>query len=120
MKLATVQIAVHIGVGEEDFGRAALDDYIEDVRALEFIEGLRRKDHGGVIFAPRFEGFDDVSLNAGVLQKYPGFIDEERFENRANLAVGDDGIGAMQDVEEQRLQKLGVPAHTLEVEALKA
>jgi len=38
MKLATVQIAVHIRVGEKDFGRAAFDDYIEDVRALEFIE----------------------------------------------------------------------------------
>src|SRR5260370_27444465 len=72
------------------------------------------------MFASRFEGFDDVSLNAGVLQKYPGFIDEERFENRGNLAVGDDGIGAMQDVEEQRFQKLRVLAHPLEVEALKA
>src|SRR5258708_6762485 len=76
--------------------------------------------NGGVMFAPRFEGFDDVSLNVGVLQKYPGFIDEERFENRANLAVGEDGIGAMQDVEEQRFQKLRVLAHALEVEALEA
>src|SRR5260370_12184258 len=72
------------------------------------------------MFASRFEGFDDISLNAGVLQKYPGFIDEERFENRGNLAVGNDGIGAMQDVEEQRLQKLRVLAHALEVEALEA
>src|SRR5258708_8266170 len=109
MKLSTVEIAVHIGVGEEDFRGAAFDDYIEDVRTLEFIEGLRRKDHGGVMFAPRFEGFDNVSLNAGVLQKYPGFIDEERIENRANLAVGDDCIGAMRDVEKQRFQTVLVP-----------
>ena len=72
------------------------------------------------MFPPCFEGFDDISLNAGVLQKYPGFIDEERFENRGNLAVGDDGIGAMQDVEEQRFKKLRVLAHALEVEALEA
>src|SRR5260370_18839744 len=71
------------------------------------------------MFASRFEGFDDVSLNAGALQKYPGFIDEERFENRGNLAVGDDGIDAMQDIEEQRFQKLRVLAHALEVEALE-
>src|SRR5260370_1065971 len=72
------------------------------------------------MFASRFEGFDDVSLNAGVLQKYPGFIDEERFENRGNLTVGDDAIGTMQDVEEQRFQKLRVLAHALEIEALEA
>src|SRR5260370_23805134 len=118
MKLPTIEIAVHIGVGEEDFGRATFDDYIEDVRAFEFIEGLRRKDHGGVMFAPRFEGFDDVSLDVGVLQKYPGFIDEERFENRANLAVGGDGIRAMEGVEAQRFQKVRGRAHALEGETL--
>src|SRR5882762_1497699 len=120
MKLATIEIAVHIGVGEEDFGRATFDDYIEDLRPLEFVEGLRGEDHGGVVLAPCLEGLKDVPLNAGVLQKYPRFVDEEGFENRRNLAVRDDGIGAMQEVEEQRLQELRVLTHTLEVEALKA
>ena len=34
VKLAPVQLAVHIGVGEEDFRSAALDDYVENVRTL--------------------------------------------------------------------------------------
>ena len=34
-------------------------------------------------------------------------------------AVGDDGVGAMQDVEQQRLEKFRVLAHALEVEALE-
>ena len=38
----------------------------------------------------------------------------------SDLPVGDDFIGAMQDVEQQRLQKFGVLAHALEVEALEA
>ena len=87
---------------------------------LQFIERLRREHHRGIVFAPGLEGLDHVALDAGVLQKHPGFIDEEGFEDGADLAVADDGIGAMQDVEQERLKKLRVPAHALEVEALKA
>ena len=120
VKLATVEIAVHVGVREEDFGGAAFDDDVEDVRALQFIKGLRREDHGGVVLAPGLEGLDHVPLNGRVLQKHPRFVDEEGFENGGNLPVRDDGVGAMQDVEEQRFQKFRVLAHALEVEALKA
>src|SRR5260370_12553985 len=120
MKLATIEVAVHMGVGEEDFGRAAFDDYIEDVRALEFVERLRREHHGGVVFPPSLECLDDISLDGRVLQEDPRLVDEESFENGANLPVRDDGVGAMQDVEEQRLQEFGVLTHTLKVEALKA
>src|SRR5208282_6922153 len=88
VKLAAIEIAVHVRVREEDFGGATFDDYVEDVRALEFIEGLRREDHGGVVLTPGLEGFDDVPLNGRVLQKHPGFIDKEGFENGANLPVG--------------------------------
>src|ERR1700722_1522041 len=120
MKLAAVQIAVHVGVCQEYFCGAAFDDYVEDVRALQFIKGLRREDHGGVVLAPGLEGLDDVPLNDGVLQEHPRFIDKEGLENGANLPVRDDGICAMQDVEEQRLQKFRILAHALEIEALKA
>src|SRR6202521_4558291 len=99
MELATVEIAVHIGVGKEDFGGTAFDDYIENVRAFEFIERLRREDHRGVVFPPGLEGLNDVPLNARVPQKHPRFVDEEGFEHGRNLPIGDDGIGAMQDVE---------------------
>src|SRR5271170_7920851 len=81
VKLATVEIAVHVGVREKYFGSATFDDYVENVRALEFVEGLRREDHRGVVLAPGLEGFDDVPSNAWVLEEDPRFIDEEGFEN---------------------------------------
>src|ERR1700676_4702764 len=71
------------------------------------------------MLAPRLEGLDDIPLNAGILQKHPGLVDEEGFEDRGNLPVYDYGVGAMQDVEEQRFQKFRVLAHALEVEALE-
>src|SRR5208283_4912735 len=120
MKLSPVEIAVHVRVGEKDFGSAAFDDYVKDVGALEFIERLRREHHGGVVLSPGLEGLDDVPLNAGVLQKHPRLVNEEGFENGRNLTVGDDGIGAVQNVEEQRFQEFRVLAHALEIEALEA
>src|SRR6266404_4861043 len=120
MELATVEIAVHIGVREEDFRGAALDDYVEDVRTLEFVERLHREHDCGVVFPPGFECLDDVSLDGRVLQKYPRLVDEERLEKGGSLTVGYNRIGAMQDVEEQRFEKFRVLAHALEVEALEA
>src|SRR5271155_1956466 len=81
VKLAAVEVAVHVGVRKKDFGSATFDDYVENVRALEFVEGLGREDHRGVVLAPGLEGFDDVPLNAWVLEEDPRFIYEEGFEN---------------------------------------
>ena len=72
------------------------------------------------MLAPGLEGLDDIPLNTGVLQKHPRFVDEEGFENGADLPIRDDGIGAMQDVEQQRFQKFRILAHALEVKALKS
>ena len=48
---------------------------------FEFVEGLRGEDHRGVVLPPSLEGFDDVPLNAWILEEHPRFIDEEGFEN---------------------------------------
>src|SRR3984893_17293727 len=120
VELTAVQIPVHIGVRKEDFGGATFDDYVEDVRTLEFVERLGGQHHCGVVFPPGLEGFDDGPLDAGVLQEHPRFIDEKGFENGRNLSVRNDGIGTMQNVEKQRFQEFRVLAHALEVEALKA
>ena len=72
---------------------------------LQLVEGLRREHHRRVVLAPGLEGLDDVSLNARVLEEHPRFVDEERFENGGDLPVRDDGVGPMEDVEEQRFQK---------------
>src|SRR5580700_1926755 len=120
VKLPPVEIAVHIGIREKNLCRAAFDDDLEDVRALQLIERLRREDHGGIVLAPGLQGLDHIALDAGILEKHPGFVDEKSFENRASLAIRDNGIRAMQDVEEQRFQEFRIPAHALEVEGLEA
>ena len=120
MKLPAVEIAIHVGIREKNLRRAAFDDDVQDVRALQFIERLRRQDHRGVVLAPGLESLDHVALDAGVFQENPGFIDEEGFEGGAYLAVANDGIGAVQKVEQERLKKLRIPAHALEIEGLEA
>ncbi len=59
-------------------------------------------------------------LDDGIPQKHPGFIDKEGLEGRGNVTVGDDVVGAVQNVEEQRFEELGIPVHLLEVETLEA
>src|SRR6202167_3956970 len=120
VKLAAVELTVHRGICEEDFRRAAFDDDVEYVRALQFIERLGREDHGGVVLAPGLESLDHIPLNTGILQEDPRFIDKESFEHRANLSVRDDRTGAVQDVEEQRFQKFRILTHALKVEGLEA
>src|ERR1700678_1608720 len=68
---------------------------------------------------PSFQCFDNIFLNARVLEKDPRLVNEERFECRRDLAVGDDGICSMQDVTERRLEDFMVLAHFLKVEALE-
>jgi len=68
--------------------------------ALKFIERLRREHHRCVVLPPGLEGFDDVSLNAWVLQKHPG-SSMKSFEYRRDLPVSNDGVGAVKDVEQE-------------------
>src|SRR6202040_2712404 len=89
-------------------------------RAPQFVERLCGEHHRGVVLSPGLERFDDVFLNARIPQKYPSFVDEERFEEVRNLVVADNRARAVQDIEEQRLQNIRVSAHLLEIEALKS
>src|SRR5437762_13763294 len=99
MELTTIEVAVHVGVGEEELRWAAFDNYVEHVRAAQLVERLGGQNHGGVCFPPRLERLDDVSLNAWVLEEDPRLIDKECLECRADLPVGNDCVRAMQDVE---------------------
>src|SRR5579862_53435 len=119
MELAAVQIPIHVGVREENLRGAALDDYVENVRAAQLVKRLGREHHCRVVLAPGFKGLDDISLDAWVLEKHPRLVNEERLESGSDLLVGDDGICPVENVEEQRFQNLGILAHLLEVEALE-
>ena len=41
VKLPAVEVPVHVGIREKNLRGTALNDYVEDVRALEFVERLR-------------------------------------------------------------------------------
>ena len=55
--------------------------HCRDTVSYTHLDVYKRQDHGGVVLAPGLEGFDDVPLNAGILEEHPRFIDEEGFEN---------------------------------------
>src|SRR6185437_11983092 len=70
--------------------------------------------------APGLERLDDVALDDRVLQEQPSLINEERLEDVADLRIPNDGVRAMQDIEEQRLQHFWVLVHPLKIEALES
>src|SRR5581483_3990888 len=120
MELLLVKVPVHIRIGKEDLGDAALQDHIENVGLAQFVDRLCRKYERGVVLPPRLERFHDVGPYARILEKDPGFVDEERLEYVADVRIADDGIGAVQDVEEQGFQKLRILPHALKIETLEA
>src|SRR6202162_3643238 len=115
MELPPIEVSIHIGIGEEDFGRAAFDNYIQHFRPAQLVEGLGGENHRGVCFSPRLERLDDVPLNARIFQKHPCPIYEKRIEYGPDLPVANDGVRAMQDVEQEMLENFGILAHFLEV-----
>ena len=119
MELPAVKFAVHVGIREKDFCGAAFDNHVEDVRAPQVVERLRREHHRGVVLPPGLQRFHNVPLDARVLQEHPCFIDEEGFEDLGDLPVGDDGVGPVEDIEEQRFKEFRVLAHPLKVKTLE-
>ena len=53
------------------------------------------------MLAPGLQGLKDVGADAGVLQEDPGFVNEKRFEDVADLGIADNCVDAMQDVEQK-------------------
>src|SRR5580658_7962433 len=120
MELPPIEVPIHVGIGQEDFGRATFDNYIQHFRPAQLVEGQGRENHRGVCFSPGLERLDDVPLNAGILQKHPCLIYEKSLEYGTDLPIANDGVRAMQNVEQERFENFGVLAHFLEVEALEA
>src|ERR1700756_324641 len=120
MKLTAIQVLVHVRIGEEDFGRTALDDNVEQLGTLQLVERLRGENHGSVVLAPGLQGFGDVLLDARIPKKYPRLVDKESLERGGEVAIGNDFIRAVQNVEQERFKQLRIPAHLLEVEALES
>src|SRR6266849_3422782 len=120
MELVPVQLAVHVRVGEENLCGTGFDNHVHDVRLPQFVERLGGQNHRRILFAPGLQRFHDVALDAWISKERPRFINEERLENVRDLAVGDDVLLAMEDIEQERFKNLRLLPHALKNEALKA
>src|SRR5229473_5223104 len=120
MELVPVQLAVHVRVGEKNLCGTGFDNHVHDVRLPQFVERLGGQNHRRVLLAPGLERLNDVAFDARISKERPRFIDKECLEDVRDLAVGDDVIRAMEDIEKKRLKKLRVLFQPLKIEALKA
>ncbi len=119
MENTLVEVAVHVGIGEEDLGRAGFQDQVQDLGLLQLIHGLGGQDHGAVLLSPGLECPGDVVLDGGIFEEHPGLVDDESFENPGKLVVLDDGIGPVEQVKQQGLDELRIPLHPFELDALE-
>ena len=108
---------VHVGAGQETFGGAVFDDGAEDVEVGEILTALRREEECGVSFAPGLEGFGDVGLHGRVRTNRQASSSTNSFSWR--LGVIDGCRGAMEDVEEERLEEHREVVEPGEVERLE-
>jgi len=77
MKRFPVNCPIHVRVGEEDLCGATLGHYRQHPRFLKFFDGLRGKDHRGVVLAPGFLRLHHVVANGLVLYEEPRFVEQE-------------------------------------------
>ena len=98
-----VYIAVHLRVGKEDFGGATFGDDRQQSRLLELLERLSGKDHGTVVFTPRLLSLYDVVADGLVFDEQPRLVQQEHFECRQLVRIGNLSGSAVEHVKEQRL-----------------
>jgi len=115
-----VYIAIHLRVGEEDLRRTALGDDLQHAGFLKLFDGLRSKDHGGVVLAPGFLSRNNIAADGLVLDEKPCLIEQEYFECGESCGIGDFVRCPVQNVKQQRLQNVGRIAPAGEVEGLEA
>ena len=120
MKGFFVNVAVHVRVGQEHLGRAALGNDLQHLRFLELLDRLRGQDHGGIVLAPGFLCLHDVLPDRLIADEEPCFIHQEDFEGAKLARIGDFVAGPVQNVKQQRLQDIGCIAPALKVECFKS
>src|SRR5215470_10324822 len=112
--------SIHAWVCEEHLGRAGLDDYGEQLRAIQIIAGLSCQNQCRVFLAPGLECLDDVALYCAVTKEAPRLIHDNDLERRGAMGSQNCAAGPMQDVEQERLENLRATIHALKIEALEA
>src|SRR5208282_2927132 len=119
MKRLAINFPVHVRIGEEDFCRATLGHYRQHPRLLKLLDGLRRKDHRGVVLAPGLLRLHHIIANGLVLYEEPCLIELEKLGGAEVLRVGNFIRCSMQNIKKQWFQNLGRVIPTVEVKRLK-
>ena len=80
MKGVPVDLAVHIGIRQEDLRRAAFGDDLEHPRFLELLDRLCGQNHRGIVLAPGLLCLHDVLPDGLITDEEPRLIHQENFE----------------------------------------
>src|SRR5580692_11583774 len=120
MKCLAVNFPVHVRAGEEDLCRATLRHYRQHPRLLKLFDGLRRKDHRGVVLAPGLLRLHHVVANGLVLYEEPRLIEQEELGGAEVLRVGNFIRCPVQNIKQQWFQDFRRIVPTVEIERLKA
>ena len=87
-------------VGQEDAGRAALDDGGRDGAAIDVGERLGGEDDGGVLLAQRLQPLAQLRGEAAIVEREPALVDDEQRRPAieapfdAMEEIGEHGAGA--------------------------
>src|ERR1700722_12811187 len=120
MKRLAVNFPVHVRVGEEDLCRATLRHYCQHPRFLKLFDGLRRKDHRGVVLAPGLLRLHHVVANGLVLDEEPRFVEQKKLGGAEILRVGNFIRCPVQNIKQQWFQDFRRIVPAVEIERLKA
>src|SRR5579863_1189335 len=120
MKRLAVNLPVHVRVGEKYLCGATLCHYRQHPRLLKLFDGLRSKDHGRLVLAPRLLRLYHVIANRLVLDEEPRFVEQEDLEGVEVLRVSDLIRRTMQNVKQKRLKNFRRIIPAVEIERLKA
>src|ERR1035437_1057529 len=120
VKCLAVHLAIHLRVGEEYLRWATLRNDSQHPRLLKLFNGLRSKNHRGIVLAPCLLRLHNIVANRLVLDEQPRLVKQKPLERRQLSGVGNLIARPVKDVEEKWLQHLRRIAPSGEVESLKA
>src|SRR5208337_1262711 len=119
MKRFSVNLPVHVRVGQKDLCGTTLGHYRQHPRFLKLFDGLRRQNHRRFMLAPCLLRLHHVIPDRLVLNEEPRLVEQEELGGAELLGVSDLIRCSMQNIKQQWFQNLGRVIPTVEVKRLK-
>jgi hypothetical protein len=115
----TVEIHIHLRVGEKDLRRATLGHNVQHRGFLQLLDGLSRQDHRRLMLAPGLLRLDNVVADDLIAHEQPRLVYEEGFERGQTPRIAYDLRCPVEYVKQEWLQQLRYIAPASEVERLE-